>query len=447
MNSRFREMQVRKPKIGYRFLKLNKYSKIIAAQYTQDWTFIQLGDRSSGVFSNGVNKNKEDYGKGSLFVNILDVFREFTIDPRKLERVRLSNEEIANYKLEKGDIILCRSSNIFETVGYPVYFEDADEPVVYSGFTIRYRPNKEAWDQKFLTYTLMSYPIRKLVTSISTKSANSNVNQFSYKKIFVPRPPLQEQQKIASILSNVDSLIRQTQKIIEQIQRLKKSLMQGLLTKGIGHSKFKLAKSLFGKYEEIPEEWEIKTLDDLEVCSTSGGTPSREKTEYYEGNEIWIKSGELEDNFIHDSTEKISLEAIKNSSVKRFPKNTVLVAMYGATIGKTGILSVEGTTNQAVCAILPNSLFNEYFLQQFFIKNRKILISFGTGAGQPNINQDIIRKFLYMVPTLNEQQKIASILSNVDYQIQKQQEYKSRLETLKKGLMQKLLTGRIRVKA
>ena len=256
-------MEVQEPKIGYRFLKLNKYSKIIAAQYPQDWTFIQLGDPSSGVFSNGINKDKEDYGEGCLFVNILDVFREFTIDPLKLKRVRLSNEEIANYKLEKGDIILDRSSNIFESVGYPAYFEDANEPVVYSGFTLRYRPNKETRDPKFLTYMLMSYPIRKLVTSVGTKSANSNVNQSSYKKIIVPYPPMNDQLKIASILSSVDSLMQQTVKIIEQTQRLKKGLMQKLLTKGIGHAKFKKVESLFGKYEEIPEEWDIENLSEV----------------------------------------------------------------------------------------------------------------------------------------------------------------------------------------
>jgi len=160
---------------------------------------------------------------------------------------------------------------------------------------------------------------------------------------------------------------------------------------------YKLIKSLFGKEQEIPEDWDVGTLDDLNVKSASGGTPSREKLEYYTGNIIWVKSGELEDNFINDSEEKISPEALSNSSAKIFPEKTVLIAMYGATIGKTGILSKKGSTNQAVCAILPNKIFHEYFLQQFLIKNRNTIVTFGVGAGQPNINQEIIRKFKYLV--------------------------------------------------
>jgi len=88
--------------------------------------------------------------------------------------------------------------------------------------------------------------------------------------------------------------------------------------------------------------------------------------------------------------------------------------MYGATIGKTAILSTQGSTNQAICAIPPNEIFDECFLQQFLIKNRNIIMTFGIGAGQPNISQEIIRKFRYFVPALSEQRRIASILSGVD---------------------------------
>ena len=92
--------------------------------------------------------------------------------------------------------------------------------------------------------------------------------------------------------------------------------------------------------------------------------------------------------------------------------------MYGATIGKTAILTKEGSTNQALCAILPNDIFHEYFLQQFLVKNRNILVTFGMGAGQPNVSQEIIRNFKYLIPHLVEQAKIASILSGVDAYIQ-----------------------------
>jgi len=224
------ESQTSRVRSGYKPLKLNPYSRVVAAEYPIDWARMQLGDPLSGDFSNGINKEKESYGEGTLFVNILDVFREFQIDPERLKRVQISEEEVKNYELEPGDIIIDRSSNIYESVGYPSYFAGYREPVVYSGFTFRYRANRTSWDPRFLTYLLMSSPIRKLVVSIATKSANSNVNQESYKKITVPCPPKGEQEKISSILSTVDDLIQKTNDIVEEIQRLKKALMEHLLT-------------------------------------------------------------------------------------------------------------------------------------------------------------------------------------------------------------------------
>ena len=301
---------------------------------------------------------------------------------------------------------------------------------------------------KYLYYYMKSYRIRSFAISQMLGTTNrQRVPEYVFEKdLNFELPPLSEQQKIASILSGVDATIEATQKIIEKTERLKRGLMQQLLTRGIGHTTFKKVKWFFGKKIEIPEEWHLQTLDNLNVKSTSGGTPSRKKPKYYNGNIVWIKSGELENNFVGNSEEKITSEALRNSSAKIFPKNTVLVAMYGATIGKTAILVKEGSTNQAICAILPNNIFHEYFLQQFLVKNRSILVTFGMGAGQPNINQEIVRNFKYLVPLLSEQQKIASILSGVDAYIQKNQQYKERLEKLKKGLMQKLLTGQIRVK-
>lgn len=104
---------------------------------------------------------------------------------------------------------------------------------------------------------------------------------------------------------------------------------------------------------KIPKHWKIKKLG--EVClTTSGGTPSRGNTKYYEGNIPWVKSGELDKGLILDTEEKISEEAIKNSSAKIFPKGTLLIALYGATIGKLAFLGIDAASNQAVCGIFKN---------------------------------------------------------------------------------------------
>ncbi len=102
---------------------------------------------------------------------------------------------------------------------------------------------------------------------------------------------------------------------------------------------------------EMPEGWVIRKISDIAETS-SGGTPSRDKKEYFIGSIPWVKSGELKDNTIYDTEEKITEKGLQNSSAKLFPKGTLLIALYGATVGKTGILGMDATTNQAVCAIL-----------------------------------------------------------------------------------------------
>jgi len=203
---------------------------------------------------------------------------------------------------------------------------------------------------------------------------------------------------------------------------------------------YKLVKSLFGKHEEIPKDWDFIKLSQTCKKTTSGGTPDRSRSDYYNGDTLWVKSGELNDGYIIDSEEKITELGLEKSAAKIFPRNTVLIAMYGATIGKTAILRTEASTNQAICAIIQDGSFDSFYLQQLLISKRNILVSFGMGAGQPNINQEIIKNFHVEWAPKPQQQKIASILSNVDSLINQTQKIIEQNKRLKTGLMQKLLT-------
>jgi len=175
---------------------------------------------------------------------------------------------------------------------------------------------------------------------------------------------------------------------------------------------------------------------------------SRSNTEFYKGKIPWIKTGELNDSYLGKTEEYISEDALVSSSAKKIPPNTVMFAMYGATIGKTCITTFEAATNQACCAFLPlrKDLVDPYFLQQYLIYKRPLIISLGEGAGQPNTSQDFMKQFKITYPPFEEQLRISSILSNIDSMMQKQCSYKSKLDVLKHALMQKLLTGKIRVK-
>jgi type I restriction enzyme S subunit len=156
--------------------------------------------------------------------------------------------------------------------------------------------------------------------------------------------------------------------------------------------------------------WTWKPLG--EVCKTgSGGTPLSSRKEYYEGGTIpWLLSGEVAQGNVREAKNFITKAGLENSAAKLFPKDTVLVAMYGATAGQVGILRFEAATNQAVCGILPNDKFVPEFLFYFLLAKKDELVAQATGNAQPNISQIKIKNTEVPVPPLAEQQRIVGLL-------------------------------------
>lgn len=165
---------------------------------------------------------------------------------------------------------------------------------------------------------------------------------------------------------------------------------------------------------QIPGYWKWEKLGEL-CKTTSGGTPSRRNTHYFQGDIPWVKSGELTDGVVTEVEEYITQEAEQNSSAKVFPKGTLLLAMYGATVGKLGILGRDAATNQAVCAIFPPSEIESSFLFWFLRRCRPELLALSAGGAQPNISQKIIRELDIPIPypddptrSLAEQRRIVA---------------------------------------
>lgn len=156
-------------------------------------------------------------------------------------------------------------------------------------------------------------------------------------------------------------------------------------------------------------------ISDIAVVKT-GGTPSRKEKDFYtNGNNLWVKTQELLDSKIWDTEEKITDLAIQKSNAKLLPENTILLAMYGATVGKLGILKSEATTNQACAGIICNKTkVNYLYLYYSLAVNRQRIISLAQGAAQQNINLSVVKNFQVTIPQLNIQYKIASILSSFD---------------------------------
>ena len=158
---------------------------------------------------------------------------------------------------------------------------------------------------------------------------------------------------------------------------------------------------------ELPISWAWTTIDEI-ASTSSGGTPSRTRPDYYGGSIPWVKSGELNDGLVRQIEETITEDGLKNSSAKIFPSGTLCIALYGATVGKVGILAADAATNQAVCGINPHAQIGAKYLFYFFQSQRSALIGLSQGGAQPNISQQIVRSTTVPICARAEQDRIVA---------------------------------------
>lgn len=290
-------------------------------------------------------------------------------------------------------------------------------------------PNSK-YESKYLYFYIDSL-YDKLRLLSAGDGGRGGLNKQILQNLEIAMPPLNEQHHIASALTSIDNLIASLGKLIEKKKNIKHGAMQQLLT---GKTRLK----------GFTEPWVYRKISEIATTS-SGGTPSRSIPNYYYGDIKWFTTTELKDNYLYDSVEHITREALNNSSAKMFSANTILMAMYGATIGKLGVLKEPSTTNQACCAIKCNDIV-EIFLFYILLYNRKSIIEKGCGAGQPNISQAIVNELSFLVPPCEkEQQAIATILTKMDNEITALEAKRAKYEAIKQGMMQQLLTGKIRL--
>ncbi|WP_415277296.1 restriction endonuclease subunit S [Clostridium perfringens] len=401
-----------------------------------EWDIIALGE--IGEFKNGINKSKEDFGFGCKFVNIQDAYSGNIVKNDLLERINVNDKEKEIYKLENDDIILVRSSVKPEGVGYPILFKKENEDIVYCGFMIRYRYNKRKINPMFLLYQLRSENIRKRVLDLSTVSANTNINQDSYKQIKISIPSVKEQEKIAEILSTVDEQIENTEKLIQKNQELKKGLMQQLLTKGIGHTEFK--KTEIG---DIPKEWEVKIFKDISKVSQGLQIAIEERfKEFKQGRLPYItiqyindKSNSDNEYFIENYNENVVCYESDILMTRTGNTGIVITNEYG--VFHNNFFKVDFDRTKL------NKDFLVYYLNTPFIQN--LIIRYAGTTTIPDLKHSDFYKLPVLVPKIEEQKKIALILSSIDENIIEYKDKKEKLKILKRGLMQKLLSGEIRI--
>lgn len=206
----------------------DSYQETIIGQIPQSWKLTKLEDLVD--LKNGLNFSSDQKGSGTLLANVPNVYGSIEIEPSELARVDISESEIEKYELHNGDIITVRSSKDADGVGQVAIYRGSEEPVVFAGFTIRQRPNKELILPEYLIQYLRYPETRKRVVALGREVALTNVSQGDLAKIDIPVPPQNEQQEIIAILSDFDGNISKEQQYIDRLIRLKHGLMQDLLS-------------------------------------------------------------------------------------------------------------------------------------------------------------------------------------------------------------------------
>ena len=189
---------------------------------------------------------------------------------------------------------------------------------------------------------------------------------------------------------------------------------------------------------EVPDNWAWTTLGNIGTWQ-AGGTPSRSNKSYYGGNIPWLKTGDLNDGLITNIPEKITEDAVANSSAKINPTGSILIAMYGATIGKLGILTFPATTNQACCACIEYFAITQKYLFYFLLSHRDMFIAKGSGGAQPNISKEIIVNTAIPLPPLAEQERTVTEIERWFTLIDQLEQGKSDLQTVIKQAKSKIL--------
>ena len=251
--------------------------------------------------------------------------------------------------------------------------------------------------------TLYAFQVlRSLEAEITgnTGAAFASINKRQIENVPIPLPPLEAQREIIAEIEGYQKVIDGARAVIEN----------------------------YRPHIHIDPEWPQVKLGDA-LRTSSGGTPSRRKSEYYVNGTIpWFKSGEVAAGILTQSEEHITEDGLANSSAKIFPAGTVLVAMYGATVGKVGLLGINAATNQAICGILPTDSVVPKFLFYHLSERENEMIRRSFGGAQPNISQAIVRSFSIPIPPFSTQRSLVAELESEEALVNANRELIGRFE-------------------
>ncbi len=347
-------------------------------------------------------------------------------------------EKIKNYTISSNDVYISIAGTIGKVGIIPPLLNNANLTENAAKIT-----NIKIY-KHYIMWQLSSDFSQNQIKHSTKVTTQPKLALFRIEELPFPLPPLAEQERIVSRIESLFAKLDEAKELAENALATFEERKSALL-----HQAFsgELTKQWRENNGVTLDSWEEKKLG--EVCKiSSGGTPSRSNPEYFNGKIPWVKTGEINWNYLIETEEHITEDAIENSSAKLFPIGTVLVAMYGmgVTRGRASILDIEATTNQAVCALKPNTFLNNRFLYFYFMNNYNKFRELSVGGNQLNLSGKIISSFSINLPSLPEQQEIVRILDTL---FEKEGEAKDlvaatdKIDTMKKAILARAFRGEL----
>lgn len=364
-------------------------------------------------------------------------------DDKVTEATKRSYQEVL-----KGEFLINPLNLNYDLISLRIALSEIDV-VVSAGYIVL--KEKQIINKKYFSYLLHRYDVAYMKLLGSGVRQTINYGHISDSILVIP--PLSEQQKIAQFLDDktakIDQAVDWAEKQIALLKEHKQILIQNAVTRGLNPD-VPLKDSGVEWIGQVPEHWEVKKITHIFPNIGSGTTPNSSDPSFYEGNINWLQTGDLTDGYIYKTSKTITHKALQTySTLKIYPKNSLVIAMYGATIGKVGLLQIETTTNQACCVLSAALNIEMKYIFYLFQGIKESLVAMSYGGGQPNISQEKIRSLKLPFPNASEQEQIADYLdkqtAKIDQAIALKTAHIEKLKEYKSVLINDAVTGKVRV--
>jgi len=358
--------------------------------------------------------------------------------------------EAPEIHVKEGDLLITKDG----TIGKLAYIDVLPGETSLNSHLLIIRPLTPDIINKYSYWLLQSEMFRRYTRLTQSGSIMDSLSQEKIANFKFPLPPLSEQQAIVAYLDDKTSKLDECVRLLElqkaDLRDYRTAIISETVTRGLNPNA-KLKDSGVDWIGQIPEGWMVDKCGHLFQTIGSGTTPQSGSEIYYTNKgHYWLQTGDLNDNYILETSKYVTDLALNKYSLPIYPIDSIVIAMYGATIGKLGILKIESCTNQACCVLANGKGYNHKFAFYCLHAGKQELINLANGGGQPNISQAIIRNFRLPLPPLSEQQAIVDYLdaktAKIDEAIKRIDEQITDLRAYRTALISDVVTGKIDVR-